>query len=186
MDKFQIQKKIEQGLKGLSETLAVNFSVTPSLYNYASLVLLWYLTNKLKFNGLYISLNKPYESIYKELKQNKLDVNRIYFIDGVGKETGEFLQSNKCFCLEDPASLVELSVLIKALCNENKIKFIVLDSLNTLLLYNNVKEVERFIHNTLNRARKSGISVVVMSSKEKSKEGIVAEITQFCDKRIEL
>lgn len=88
--------------------------------------------------------------------------------------------------MEDPGSLSELSLLIDTLCNEKKIKFIVLDSLSTLLLYNDTKEVEKFAHDLLNKTRKAGVSITILVPKENSKEDILAEITQFCDKEIEI
>lgn len=186
MNKFEIKNKIEQGFKDMGENFVVNFSIDQHIYNQIPLALLQYFMKKLKFQGLYISLNKPYETICKELKQNNLNNNRIYFIDGVSKETGKFSNLDNCFCLEDPSSLTELLLLTKTLCDEGKIKFILLNSLNTLLLYNDTKTVEKFIRSLINNARKLNISVIIMSPKEKSKEDILAEITQFCDKEIEL
>jgi len=186
MDKHEIKAKIEQEFKELSENFVVNFSIDHHIYNQVCLVLLEYWMKKLKLQGLCISLNKPYEVLHEELEKNNLDANSIYCIDGASKETGKFSNSERCFCLEDPSSLTELTLLINSLSNENKIKFIVLDSLNTLLLYNDTKEVEKFVHSLSNHARKSKISVAILSPKEKSKEDILAEITQFCDKEIEL
>ena len=186
MGKFEIKAKIKQEFKELPENFVVNLTADQHIYNQAYLVILGHLMKKLQLQGLYVSLNKPYETICEELKQNKLDANAIYCIDGVSKEAGKFLNSDKCFCLEDPSSLTELSVLTNSLFNDKKIKFILLDSLSTLLLYNDTKAVEKFAHSLLNKARKSNISVVIMSPKEKSEEDILAVVTQFCDKEIEL
>ena len=186
MNRFEIKTKIEKEFKELPENFVVNFSVDQHIYNQTQLVLLEYLIKKLQLQGLFVSLNKPYETICEELKQNNLDANAIYCIDGVSKETGKFSNSEKCFCLENPSSLTEMSTLINALFNDKKIKFIVLDSLSTLLLYNDIKTVEKFAHSLVNNARKSNISVAIMSPKEKSEEDVLAIVTQFCDKEIEL
>lgn len=186
MDKFEIKNKIEQECKDLPENFIVNVSINQHIYNEADLLLIECLIKKLQAPGLYVSLNKPYETILEELKQANLDANKIYFIDGVSKETGKFSNSDKCFCLEYPSSLTELSLLIKTLCDEGKIKFIVLDSLSTLLLYNGIKTVEKFTHSLITKARKLNASVVIMTPKEKSEEDVLAVITQFCDKQIDL
>jgi len=185
MDKFEIKTKFEQGCKNLPRCFVVNITVDHHIYNQADLVIFECLTEH-KGLGLYVSLNKPYETICEELDKNNLDCKEFYCIDGVSKETGKFSNTNKVFCLEDPSSLTELSLLIKTLCNEDKIKFIILNSLYTLLLYNDAEAVEKFLHKLLNKARKSNVSVAIMSPKEKSKEDIFADITQFCDHEIEL
>jgi len=186
MDKFEIKNKIEQEFKDLPETFVVNFSIDQHNYNQSCLVLLEHFIIKKRFLGLCVLFNKPYETLHEELKRNKLDVNTLWCIDCVSKETGKFTQSDRCFCLEDPSSLTELSLLINTLFNEGKIKFMILDSLFTMLLYNETKEVEKFAHTLITKARKSNVSVAIMSPREKSKEDILAEITQFCDKEIEL
>lgn len=185
MNELEIKAKIEQELKDLHENFAVNLIIDQHIYNQANLVLLRLLIEKLQ-QGLYVSLNKPYEALHQELRQSGLDPNMVYCIDAVSKETGKFSNSEKCFCLEDPSSLTELSVLTASLLNDKKIRFIILDSLSTLLLYNDVKEAEKFLHDLVNKARKSNASVIVTSPKETSKDDLFAEITQFCDKEINL
>ena len=90
---------------------------------------------KQKHQGLLISLNKPYETIYEELKESTLDENAIYCIDAVSKETGKFTNTEKCFCLDDPSSITELSLIINTLTKEGKINFIVLDSFLLILCH---------------------------------------------------
>ena len=186
MNKFEIKTKIEQEFKDLSENFAVTLSIDQHIYNKSYIALLEYLMKKLHLKGLYVSLNRTYEIICEELKKNKLNINAIYCIDCASKETGKFSNSEKCFCLDDPSSLTELSFLIRTLCDEKKIKFIVLNSLTTLLLYNDIEAVEKFVHSLVNKARKSNVSTAIMSPKEKSKEDVLADITQYCDKEIEL
>ena len=186
MDKFKIKAKIEQEFKDLSENFIVTIVIDQHIFSQAHPAILEYLMKKLKLQGLYISLNKPYETIREELTNINLDADSIYCIDFVSKKTGKFSDSEKCFCLEDPSALTELSLMINTLSDEKKINFIVLDSLSTLLLYNDEKTVEKFAHEFLNKARKSKISVIITSTKEKSEEDALAIVTQFCDKEIEL
>ena len=183
---FEIKTQIEQEFKGLPKNFVVILSVNLHIYNQTCLLLLAYLIKKLQLEGLYVALNKPFETIREELKKNDLDVNEISCIDAVSKETDKYPKIDKVLYLEDPSSITELLFLIKAICNEGKIKFIFLNSLDTLLLYNDIKEVEKFIRSLVNKARKSDISVVIMSPKEKSEEDVIASVTQFCDKEIEL
>ena len=185
MEKHELKAKIEKELKDLPENFAVNLIIDQHIYSQANLALLRHLIEELH-QGLYVSLNKPYETLHEELKQSNLDPSAIYCIDCVSKETGKFSNSEKCLCLEDPSSLTELSVLTANLLDDRKIRFIILDSLSTLLLYNDAKEVEKFLHGLFNKTRKSNASIIITSPKEKSKEDLFAEITQFCDKEIEL
>ena len=186
MDKFEIKSKIEKEFEDLSEHFVVNFAVDQLIYNQSYIIILDHLMKKLQLQGLFISLTKPYETIYNELKKNNIDADAISYVDAVSKETGKFQDKEKVVYLEDPSSITELLFLIKTICKEGKIKFIFLNSLDTLWLYNDAKEVEKFICSFVNTARKSNVSVILTSPKEENKKDMLASITQFCDKEIEL
>jgi len=186
MDKFEIKTKIEQEFEELSENFVINIAIDQLVYNETYIVLLEHLMQKLKLKGLFISLTKPYETIYNELKQNNLDADSISYIDAVSKETGKFQNKEKVLYLDNPSSITELLFIVKSMCQEGEIKFILLNSLNTLWLYNDIKEVEKFIRSMINHARKCNVSVILTTPKEQSEEDALASITQFCDKEIQI
>ena len=90
MNKFELKTKIEQEFKDLSENFIVNIVIDQHIFSQAHPAILEYLMKKLRLQGLYVSVNKPYETICEELKKNNLDANAIYCIDFVSKKTGKF------------------------------------------------------------------------------------------------
>lgn len=187
MYKNEIEAKIEQEFKDLPENFVVNLVVDQHVYNQVPMVIVGHIMKKMQLKqGLYVSLTKPYEVIYDELNQNNLNADALYYIDLISKETGKVQTKDKVLYLEDPSSITELLLVIKTICGEGKIKFIFLNSLDTLWLYNGAKAVEKFIRSLIIHARKSNVSVILTSPKEENKEDMLASITQFCDKEIGL
>ena len=65
-------------------------------------------------------------------------------------------------------------------------KFLFFDSLNTLLLYNEVRTVARFIHFLSGKMRVWKVKGIIVSLKKKGNEELIKELTQFCDIQLEL
>jgi len=67
-----------------------------------------------------------------------------------------------------------------------KEKFLFFDSLNTLLIYNDVKTVARFIHFLAGKMRAWKVRGIIVSLQKKGNEDLINELTQFCDMRLDL
>jgi len=64
-------------------------------------------------------------------------------------------------------------------------KFVFFDSLNTLLMYNKVTTVARFVHFLAGKMRTWKVKGIIVSlQKEKNKE-LIEELMQFCDVSID-
>jgi KaiC/GvpD/RAD55 family RecA-like ATPase len=139
---------------------------------------------------IYTTFTKPYKVILKNLKKNAIDSNKIFFIDCATPVSGptEISGTNKViFC--QPQSLTNLSIAVTtALQNmpQSKNRILILDTITTLMLYNDKNDVIKFIHHLCGQIRKYGVKSLIFTLDEESDEKIIAEISRFCDASFKL
>jgi len=148
-----------------------------------------YLTQEIKIPGVYVTLNKPYEKIKKILGKGKVDTRLIIFIDAITKTAGGKIKKLKeCLFIGTPDNLSDISLAMDQAITSlpGKDKFLFFDSLTTLLMYNDVKTVGRFIHFLSGKMRIWKITGIIVSLQKKGNEDLINELTQFCDMKLDL
>lgn len=141
-----------------------------------------------KENGIYISLSSPFEQISKIMKNNGIPTDNIVFIDCIshmaGKSTSK--EGNTVF-VENPSSLEEIGMYAdKVLVRMPPPKFVLLDSVSSLLIYNNDKSVKEFIHFMINKMRLDNMGGVILATEKKEADELVRTLTPMCDKKLSL
>ena len=95
-------------------------------------------------------------------------------------------KDTNCLYLGDPHDLTSVSIAIdQAIGSMKGEKFIVFDSVNTLLNYNNESVVIRFMHSMTAKMRSENARAVILSV-DGMNEKISSQLSQFCDKSIEV
>jgi len=126
--------------------------------------------------GIYVSLNKNQKRMKKLLDERKIDVKKIFFIDCVssGKVEEDVLQIS-------PTQLNDLSYAVNSFMKEILgEKFLIIDALSVLLIYNNENQVAGFVRNITEYASKNDVEVVAFSAKTKGEE-LLNKIFSFFD-----
>mgnify|MGYP001612391926 CR=1 FL=1 len=127
--------------------------------------------------GIYLSLNKSCESVEKNLKSNKINVDKIFFIDGVASE-----KSRDDFLHISPTQLDLLTTAIKTFIKKiPSEKYLIIDTLATLLIYNSPNKVAQFVKNITEIASQNEIRLIAFSPKTKGEE-LLDKIFNFFDK----
>jgi archaellum biogenesis ATPase FlaH len=137
---------------------------------------------------VFVSINKTKNAIEKELKAKKIPTDKIYFIDCISKSIskGKIKWSNeKTQYVDNPTSLTQMSLVLFKLIERIKIDFLVLDSINTLLIYNSEKEILKFIHHTTGKLKENNITGIFIYLKGEMDEKLLKEFSQFADKVME-
>jgi len=127
--------------------------------------------------GIYVSLNKTHESIENILKKEKININKLFFIDCVTSE-----QKRDDILHISPRELGKLSSAISTFIKDipGK-KFLIIDALSTLLIYNDENKVARFVKETIEYASEKDVEVIALSPKTKGEE-LLNKIFNFFDK----
>jgi len=179
----KIEEKFDRELKDLKHYVALA-TVDTKDYQKANLGIIKHLIDNENIPGVYVTLNKPFETMQGVLKKAKIDTRVIIFIDAVTKTAGgQTKKTDKCLFIGAPDNLSDISIAmdqaVRALPSEER--FVFFDSLSTLLLYNNIATVAKFIHFLAGKMRVWKVKGIIVSlRKEKDKE-LIDELTQFCD-----
>ena len=159
-------------------------------YLDTNLKILNILTNKLDEKGIYVTVNRPFESLNEMLEKNKIKTKNLFFIDAITMTiVGEAKEVPNCLFINSPNSLTELGIALGeafSSMQKKEDKFIFFDSLSTLLIYNQSKSVTKFAHFLTGRMRQWKIKGVLISLQKNVDERLIAQVSQFCDRIIEV
>jgi len=181
-------KKLIKELDELPEKYIVMITVNATDYLTVNLEILRYLCNKRRLHGIYVGVNRPYRSMIKIMKNNGIYTDNIFFVDCISAIVGDTpFRTERCL-FTSPEDLTDLAVLIdqwvRNLPQEDK--FLFLDSLSTLLIYNSIGTVAQFSHFLTGKMRMWGLNGVFVSLEKESNPEILDKISQFCDKIINI
>jgi KaiC/GvpD/RAD55 family RecA-like ATPase len=114
--------------------------------------LLRYFTRKTP-RGVYVTLNKPYATLLKSFSKSGISVESVFFVDEITDVPSTQEDATHAY-LGSGVDLSNLSISIsKAIKQIEEDRFLLLDSLSTLLIYYDAKAVVRFAHNGGNEFR---------------------------------
>jgi hypothetical protein len=122
--------------------------------------------------GIYVSLNKPHMTIQNMLNSSGIDTSRLFFIDCVTALVNKTLTKNKKSVIfaSSPQDLtingaipMGIKRFIQSVPGE---KFLIIDALRTLFIYNEPDIVSSFIHSLLNLTADHEIKLIVLTRQE--------------------
>ncbi len=142
-----------------------------------------------KVPGVYVTLNRPYENIKTILQKEKIDLNKVIFIDAVTKTMGGQIKKTKeCLFIGNPRNLSDISIAmdqaIMAIPAKNR--FLFFDSLSVLTLYNSVDVVAKFVHFISGKMRVWKVKGIIISLRRKKDKELIEELKGFCDITLDL
>ena len=183
-----MKKGAMQQLKNMKNSVILA-TVQARDYQKTNFLIINYLIKNLKMPGVYVTLNKPFEKVKQNLENAKIDTRVLIFIDAITKVAGgEITKTKECLFIGSPEDLSDLSLSMDQAVTSlpGKERFLFFDSLNTLLIYNDVKTVARFIHFLSGKMRVWKIKGIIISLRKKGNEDLINELLQFCDMEIKL
>jgi len=136
-----------------------------------------------KENIIYVTINKPLSHLTNLFKRERINTDKIFFIDAISKHVGvkEEEPKNGLF-LESPAQITELSIVInKATEHLPGKKTIFFDSLSTLLIYNDESSIGKFSNFIINKMRSKDISTIMIALESDMDKKVIKLITSFVD-----
>ncbi|MBI4150814.1 hypothetical protein HY492_01685 [Candidatus Woesearchaeota archaeon] len=182
----ELKLKVASAMRQIKNRKGIYLFISPAAdYNTININIIKTMVTKWRTHGIYVTLNKPYPELLKNLKAEKIKPETMYFIDGVSKGAQKIVATN-CTYLESANSLTELSLAITAAANTGKFKFLFFDSLSTLLIYNDIKTTEKFSYYLLSKLKNYDLCGVIISLDEENSNKLLPVISQFCDGSFEI
>jgi len=180
-----LKNKILKKIESLKRKNGIYLFISPAeYYNLINSTILAYYTKTRKKSGIYVTLNKSFKSISASLNEEGIDVSRLYFIDGITRTENNNAKDKNCTFISSPHALTELSLAITTATNTGKFDFLFFDSINTLLIYNDLKTTQKFAHYVITKMREANLGGIIFSLDEASGKNVIPAITQFCDDSI--
>lgn len=133
----------------------------------------------------FVTLNRPYAALARTFKEKKIDANKFFFIDGItraAREEAETIQN--CKFLSSPNALTEMG--LKITDTLKKSDSFIFDSLSTLLIYENVPTVMKFVHSLISRIRVYECPAIFTALQGDAETQLIKDVTTFVDKVIRL
>jgi hypothetical protein len=172
-----VSAQIEEQVSELEKPVVL-VSVSPLRYQEALLDTLRYFSQRFG-TGLYITLNKPTSTLIQYFAKVGVQA-QLVFLDSITNIPEQ--ETETCCFLGRMRELSEISMGVsKMVSGKKEIRFILFDSVSTLLIYNDPKSVVRFCHMCAERLRSWGLSAAFLSVEVGEGMDMIAQLAQFCD-----
>ena len=162
-------------IEGLQEriTNAVNMSTTVGVVlpsnNYDDMVesIFNFISQKPENAWIYVTITNPFDSL-KQKFESVVNNPSITCIDCVSRAAGIQSTDSRCLYLDSPAELEKLilEVVSKVRNNEGQQTFVIIDSLSSLVLYNDVCLISEFFTHLINNIRINEVKTITLCIEE--------------------
>jgi hypothetical protein len=177
------------GLKErISNAIKINQSIGILLpgTNYSDLIqaLFEYIQDRPEDAWVYVTVTKPYETLVREFEFLS-EAKNIKFIDCISRAAGITKPSSNCIYIESPTMLEKLGLDIMNVfkeVDEDTKKYLILDSLSNLIIYNDADIVTEFFYHIVNRTRAKGIHTISLAIEEEGLEKQLNRLIYLNDK----
>jgi len=177
------------GLKErISNAIKINQSIGILLpgSNYTDLTqaMFEYIQEKPEEAWVYVTVTKPYDTLVKQYGF-LADSKNIKFIDCISRAAGILRTDTNCVYIESPTLLEKLGLEIMNIFKEvddNTNKYLILDSLSNLIIYNDPEIVTEFFYHIVNRTRAKDIHTISLAIEEEGLEKHLNRLIYLNDK----
>lgn len=137
---------------------------------------------------VYVTVTKPYETLTKQYEFINECIN-VKFIDCISRISGLLKPYNNVTFIESPTMLEKLSLEIMnnfKHVGECTKKFLVIDSLTNLIIYNDPEIITEFFYQIINRTRARDIHTISIAIEEKDIENYLNRLIYLHDKILKI
>lgn len=135
--------------------------------------------------GVIISVSEPQKLLKKALEKQGVDTSQHLFIDcATASATGKPGGEENCFYLNKCSDLTGMGIAVtKALSGveDKENMFLILDSVSTMLIYNESTVIIRFLHMLINKIQLNEATGILFSAKNAVDPIVSSQITAFSD-----
>ena len=107
-DKINLSE-LKKHLKNLPDYFVILVVSGPEKYEDTNIEILKALCNEEKLSGLYVTFDRPYESLFKILSDGGVNMDKLFFIDLVTKpEKDKPERTENCLFISSPMALLSI------------------------------------------------------------------------------
>jgi hypothetical protein len=172
----------------ISNAITINQSVGIILpgNNYNDLIqaLFEHTRNRPEDAWVYVAITRPYQTITKQF-EDVLESNNIRFIDCISRAAGITKSDPNCIFIESPTMLEKLGLEIINLfknVEEGTEKYLLIDSLSSLIVYNDPEIVTEFFYHLVNKTRARNIHTISLAIEEEGLDKYFNKLIYLNDK----
>lgn len=133
---------------------------------------------------IYVTVANPYDTLIKQYRFLP-DANNIKFIDCISRAAGILRSDSNCVYIESPTMLEKIGLetmnMFKEV-DEDVEKYLILDSLTNLILYNDPGIVTEFFYHIVNITRVKNIHTISLAIEEEGLEKHINRLIYLNDK----
>ncbi len=186
--KTEHMEKIKNAFNGLPENWLLLFIVNTEDNLEANMAILNEVLKQEDTTGIYVTLNRSYESLIKILEKHNIKTDKLFFLDCVTKTLDAKKEEKQCLFLENPQNLTNITIaideIVKTMPSKNKSLFI--DSMSTLLIYNRVETVSKFMHVLTGKIRVLNLNGVIFAIEKELDPELDDQLNLVVDKTVDL
>jgi len=183
---------IDSLMERISSAIAENQSIGILLpgSNYQELIqaLFERIKSKPDEAWIYVSVTKPFLNISNQLPFIT-EIKNIRFIDCISRAAGISKVTKNVIFIESPTMLEKIGLEIMNIFKEvdPKIKkYLVIDSLTNLIIYNDPEIVTEFFNHIINRTRARNINTISLAIEEEGMESYLNRLIFLNDKILKI
>jgi hypothetical protein len=185
----QTKNKLRDIIKKHKGGAIIMMELPEETYLQANLASIKLLT-RTGFEGIYISLSRPFKNIISFLKKNSVNTDKLLFIDLASVMYGGVLE-NDTRCIHVPKSM-NVDALVRAIYTslsrlKSKKKFVFIDSLTTITLYIPLSETMRlsdFLIRTVKQHDIKNVSLIFNVARDLRQKRFIKDIAMQVDEVI--
>lgn len=139
----------------------------------------------------YVCLSKPYADVVEDLKKKGIGAADFFFIDVLTSHYREPEPAANCIFVPSPTDLTKIRVAIRKAIEDKKCSVVLLDTISTLLIYQQTSSIVKFTHNLLAEEKQENVKKVFIVLKEEGvpteeNQRLVKDLTMFADKTLDI
>jgi archaellum biogenesis ATPase FlaH len=133
---------------------------------------------------VYVTITKPCNTFMSQFEFLE-ETNNLRFIDCISRAAGITKASPNCILIESPTMLEKLGLEIMNIFKEVDVsteKYLVIDSLTNLIVYNDPEIVTEFFYHITNRTRVKNIRTISLAIEEEGLDKYLNRLIYLNDK----
>ncbi len=179
-------------IDGLKERISNAISINQSIgillpaSNYSDLIQAMFERIKSKPDEawVYVTVTKPYDTLLKQYGFLN-EIKNVKFIDCISRAAGITKPEKNVEFIESPTMLEKLSLEIMNIFKEvdpKTKKYLVIDSLSNLIVYNDPEIVTEFFYHIINRTRTKEVHTISLAIEDEGLEKYLNRLIFLNDK----